>query len=125
MIWAIGGAHNLFAREYALERLRASGFPTKPSRTSATFAFERLDFALAWNRNVLGELVYPVTLADAQATVHRGDIGLLDFGPVHSFQSLEAQIRRYWNSEIDDAARVEVLAPCDLVVAGSPMTPTA
>lgn len=115
-----GPGHPAFYREYLLERIRQQGFPDRPSRMKAAFAFENRDYALKWKRAPnQSEYVYSVRLADGGTCTHRGDMTWIDaMSAYHTFDGVEECARRYWhgNPRSDNSTGFELVVAGALVV---------
>ncbi len=118
IILGVGPSHPAFYREYLLERIRQAGFPDKPSRMQAVFAFATFGFARDWTRpQAVPEYVYAVRLTEPDGPQHRGDMSWVDMLPqFRSFEAVDRCVRRYWSGDDRDPQQIEIVASCDLIV---------
>ena len=95
VLFGVGASHGFFLREYALEQIRLSSYPNKPSRLSSTFAYVSEAAAQAAFQD---HLLYRVELADPTLPAHRGDVDWVDLIPqLHSFDAVTTAAHHYWS----------------------------
>jgi len=89
----------ILARELAFETVRASEFPTLPSRLSSAFVFESLEHANQFKRNFSQwNAIYEVELVDPAASSHRAAFNLVQFpgDQVEFLPVVVSWARDYW-----------------------------
>jgi hypothetical protein len=119
VVMSVGPGHFVFFRESFFEHIRAAEFPQRPSRLTSAFAFTTATFAQGWVQRAAAELLYPVEIATPGAARFNADIGLFDAASARSYADALDSAHRYWNGEIDNPERVEVLVVGDLRIVGA------
>lgn len=114
-----GPKHPAWNREEVLERVRRAGFPDKPSRFEAAYAFLSLEAAQYWRRHERqSDFLYSVEVVDLAATHHVGDLlGVQMIAGVDA--SPEAAARRYWSAGLPTFTTPDSTVIKELVVASS------
>ena len=100
VIRAQGTRHNLFYRELVYELVRAAEFADRPSRMTASFAFEGEVVARNFN-NPSAPLLYRVEVADQAALTFRADMSWIDTlaGGPNAFDEARQLARHYWRGD--------------------------
>lgn len=103
-------------REDVFEKIRQDEYPQKPSRLKSIFLCESQEslqkFLQITGRGL--DLMYVVTLLDADEPLHRGCLSLLDFQQREDLDSFTAKARNYWTAasvlrpEIATTSRVRI-----------------
>lgn len=126
IVQGIGEAHNQFARESMLERIRSTEFADKPSRLTGTFAFAYFEDAdkfheMRWNDGSK-QLMYQVVPVDSDAAYHMGYMRCLP--PIAEYDA-EDVCRAYWSFaksgfgfDFRRESFVEIVFDCPLQVVG-------
>lgn len=92
----------LLAREFVFESVRASEFPSLPSRLSCAFVFERLEDVNKYqNEFTRWNSIYQVELVEPGASYHRAGFNHVQFPDANTeFVPVAAKLaRQYWGAE--------------------------
>lgn len=127
IILATGPTHPHWVREQALERIRASHFPDKPSRMTSTFSCSNLQTAEFYRRvpvrrreKAVMDFLYEVEKVKPNAIEHRADFNVVQPLPGRS-ESMDEIAILYWTAKLWTNVSDGPGIRCEEVVTASPL----
>ncbi|SEP43918.1 hypothetical protein [Nitrosovibrio sp. Nv6] len=114
-------SHPSWAREIALEAVRAWHYADKPSRLKSTFACDTIEAIRCYKAHHCSEgFIYEVEIVDIKAPKHKGDFNAVEPLPTLSDDMWSIALR-YWQynlkTNIQECPGVE----CSEIVTASPL----
>lgn len=127
IIRAAGQAHNLWARETALEGVRAQHYPHKPSRWSSCFACPTEATARGYRKalsakapSAAWQVLYEVEPLDDAAAEHRADFNVVE--PLPGLPHDMTKIAHlYWSAGLWVTIKEQPTLRCEEIVTESPL----
>jgi hypothetical protein len=113
-VLATGPDHHFYYRELVWEQVRATEFPSRPSRMACAFAFQSEASALTWAES--GERIYAVSVGPESPAFMADMTWITVARQNHAFADVLEIVRRYWRGEVSDDPTVELLVAGDLKI---------
>lgn len=119
-IFEVGPTHNAWAREMALEAVRAWKYTSKPSRLKSSFACDNYETIQCYkSKNIPNGYIYKVEIVSTECLIHKGDFNAIQPLPGKS-ETMWQIADAYWQYKLrTDVAEWPNVDCSELVIASS------